>query len=65
MNFEFARLKEVITTFNLKINLDEGNNEIVLEEKTSIKDFLDLLSELYYVSLLSEDKLKANESTKL
>ncbi len=65
VNFEFARLKEVITTFNLKINLDEGNNEIVLEEKTSIKDFLDLLSELYYVSLLSEDKLKANESTKL
>lgn len=39
VNFEFARLKEVITTFNLKINLVESNNEIVLDEKTSIKDF--------------------------
>ena len=43
----------------------ESNNEIVLDEKTSIKDFLDLLSELYYVSLLSEDRLKANESVRL
>ncbi len=65
MNFEFGKLKEVITNFNLKINLVESNNEIVLDEKTSIKDFLDLLSELYYVSLLSEDRLKANESVRL
>lgn len=65
VNFEFGKLKEVITNFNLKINLVESNNEIVLDEKTSIKDFLDLLSELYYVSLLSEDRLKANESVRL
>ena len=65
VNFEFEKLKEVITNFNLKINLVESNNEIVLDEKTSIKDFLDLLSELYYVSFLSEDRLKANESVRL
>ena len=65
VNFEFAKLKEVITNFNLKINLVESNNEIVLDGKTSIKDFLDLLSELYYVSFLSEDRLKANESVRL
>jgi hypothetical protein len=61
-NFDFEGLEKVIKGFNLKINIDKNNKEIILDKETNIKDFLELLNELYYVSELSSKKMKANEA---
>lgn len=61
-NFDFEGLEKVIKDFNLKINIDKNNKEIILDKETNIKDFLELLNELYYVSELSNKKMKANEA---
>jgi len=61
--FEFSKVKGIIEDFNLKIKLDEGNKCIDLSEETSVKDFLQLYDELYYISELSGNRMVASENS--
>lgn len=61
-DFEFARVNSMIKAFDLKVNIDEKNKAIILDNQTNIKDLLNIFNELYYVSELSNIRMRANEA---
>lgn len=61
-DFEFARVNSMIKAFDLKVNIDEKNKVIILDNQTNIKDLLNIFNELYYVSELSNIRMRANEA---
>ncbi|WP_121956896.1 Kiwa anti-phage protein KwaB-like domain-containing protein, partial [Petrotoga sp. 9PWA.NaAc.5.4] len=61
-DFEFARVNSMIKAFDLKVNIDEKNKAIILDNQTNIKDLLNIFNELYYVSELSNIRMRVNEA---
>ena len=61
-DFEFARVNSMVKAFDLKVNIDEKNKVIILDNQTNIKDLLNIFNELYYVSELSNIRMRANEA---
>ena len=61
-DFEFARVNSMIKAFDLKVNIDEKNKVIILDNQTNIKDLLNIFNELYYVSELSNIRMRVNEA---
>ena len=61
-DFEFARVNSMVKAFDLKVNIDEKNKAIILDNQTNIKDLLNIFNELYYVSELSNIRMRVNEA---